>query len=88
MAGGEGGDIDSICVGGGIVGGASVPKRKRNADSIRALLIINNGFTAEFFCQIAAHLFGIGAASLWLIHAQGCKAGQEVVCLFVANRGP
>ena len=69
VAGGEGGDVDSICVGGGIVGGVSLPKRKRNAHSIRGLLLINNGSTAELFCQIAVHLFGIGAASLGLIHA-------------------
>ena len=69
VAGGEGGDVDSICGGGGIVGGASLPKRKRNAHSIRGLFIINNGSTAELFCRIAVHLFGIGAASLWWIHA-------------------
>ena len=70
VAGGEGGDVDSICVGGGIVGGVLLPKKKRNAHSIRGLFIINNGSrTAELFCLIAEHLFGIGAASLWLIHA-------------------
>jgi len=69
VAGGEGDDVGIICARGGIVGGASVPRRKRNAGSIRGLLIIDSGSTAEPFCEIAVHLFGIGAASLWLIHA-------------------
>jgi len=66
-AGGEGDDVGSIGVRGGIIGGASLPKRKRNADPIRGLLIIDSGSTAEPFCEIAVHLFGIGAASFWLI---------------------
>ena len=69
VAGGEGGDVGSICVRGGNVGGASLPKRKWKADSIRGLLIIISGSTAEPFGQIAVHLFGICAASLWLMHA-------------------
>ena len=88
MGGGEGGDVGSICVGRGIDGEAlpNYQMRKWKADSVRGLLIINSGSTAEPFCSIAVRLFGIGAVSLWLMHAQGCKAGQEVVCLFVATR--
>ena len=69
---GEGGDVGSICVGRGIAGEA-LPNchiRKWKADSVRGLLIVNSGSTAEPFCSIAVRLFGIGASSLWLIQSR------------------